>query len=386
MKIVYFISSIAKPAGTERIFIDKMNCLVERGHQVYVITYEQGQHPIVFPLLPEVIHIDLDILLWRAFAYNILKRFFVIWNMKFTMRKRFIERIKEIQPDIIICTSYSSLMPWIVSTVKCKAKKVFETHFPWERVGKRGADNFDNPIVKVQNLFDKTLMFQYICKGDALVALTHGDAKSYPSGMPIDVIPNLTTHYPDLALGLKKRNTIISVGRITYQKGYDMLIQSWITVNQKYPDWRLHLYGTGEDEPMLREYIKHYRLGTSFVIHPPSLQIFDKYLESDFYVMSSRFESFGLVLVEAMSCGIPCVSFDCPHGPADIIKDGEDGLLVENGNVEQLAEKICWMIEHEEERLEMGRKARENVRRYLPENIIPQWEQLFERLLAEKKS
>jgi glycosyltransferase involved in cell wall biosynthesis len=363
----------------ERIFVDKMNCMAERGHQVYLITYEQVHRPMPFPLLPKVTHVDLGISLWHAYAYNLLIRFFVKWNMKFTLRKRFAERIREIQPDIITSTAFTSLMPWIVVTIQCKAKKIFETHLPWKRIGVGCGVSFDNPAIKIRNLFDKTLMYKYMRKGDALVALTYGDAKCYPSGMPVDVIPNLTTHYPiELPSSIKKKSkSIIAAGRIVYQKGYDLLIQSWITVNQKHPDWRLHLYGTGEDESILREYIKRYRLGISFVIHPPTNEIMEKYMESDFFVLSSRFEGFGLVLVEAMACGIPCVSFDCPYGPADIIKDGEDGLLIENGNVEQLAEKICWMIEHEEERLKMGRKARENVRRYLPEHIIPQWEKLF---------
>ena len=107
-------------------------------------------------------------------------------------------------------------------------------------------------------------------------------------------------------------------------------------------------------------------------------------MKSDFYVMSSRWEGFGLVLLEAMSCGLPCISFNCPHGPEEIIRNGEDGLIVENGNIEQFAEKINYMIEQKNVREEMGRKARENIKRYLPENIMSQWQQLLESLTNNK--
>ncbi len=112
--------------------------------------------------------------------------------------------------------------------------------------------------------------------------------------------------------------------------------------------------------------------------------IIDKYLESSIFVLSSRFEGFGMVITEAMACGVPPVSFDCPCGPKDIIKDGEDGLLVKNGDIEQLADKICFLIANEEIRKEMGKKARINVERFKIEHIAQQWKELFDSLLETK--
>ena len=109
----------------------------------------------------------------------------------------------------------------------------------------------------------------------------------------------------------------------------------------------------------------------------------DKYAESSIFVLSSRFEGFGMVIIEAMKCGVPAVSFACPCGPKDIITDGKDGFLVNNGNTKQLAERICYLIEHEEERKEMGKNAIETAKKYDINEIGKQWKELFEKIVSE---
>ena len=99
--------------------------------------------------------------------------------------------------------------------------------------------------------------------------------------------------------------------------------------------------------------------------------------------MSSRFEGFGLVLIEAMSCGLPCISFNCPHGPAEIINNGDNGILVENGNVDKLARAMEELINDEKKRIEMGRRAQEYVQKYSPHKIMKMWVDLFSRLKNE---
>jgi glycosyltransferase involved in cell wall biosynthesis len=108
--------------------------------------------------------------------------------------------------------------------------------------------------------------------------------------------------------------------------------------------------------------------------------IAEEFSKSSIFVLSSRFEGFGLVLAEAMSCGLPCVSFDCPFGPRDIITDGEDGFLVENGNIEALSKSIEQLIADENLRKSMGEKAIINVARYDSSNIMNRWEKLFSSL------
>lgn len=118
----------------------------------------------------------------------------------------------------------------------------------------------------------------------------------------------------------------------------------------------------------------------------PVKDIAAKYAESSVFVLSSRFEGFGLVIVEAMACGLPVVSFDCPCGPKDIISDHVDGILVKTGDVEELARQISYLIEHDEIREQMGKRALENVQRYKIENIAILWRELFYTLLQEKNN
>ena len=103
-------------------------------------------------------------------------------------------------------------------------------------------------------------------------------------------------------------------------------------------------------------------------------------MESDIYVMSSRFESFGLVLVEAMSCGLPVISFDCLYGPISILKDGVTGNLILKGNIQKLGDAICWMIEHPEDRLRMGQNGKKESENYIPEKIITLWHDFYKSL------
>lgn len=172
---------------------------------------------------------------------------------------------------------------------------------------------------------------------------------------------------------------MIAVGRYTQQKGFDLLIEAWRIVAEKHPDWNLRIYGGGDRTEFLALKDK-YHLKTLY-LEEQTQNIIQKYCESSIFVLSSRYEGFGMVITEAMSCGVPLVSFTCPCGPRDIIHNNEDGPLVENGDIEQLAEKICYLIENDTIRKEMGRMAKINSKRFKIENISKEWEALFNHLL-----
>ena len=157
-------------------------------------------------------------------------------------------------------------------------------------------------------------------------------------------------------------------------------MKAWRIVQNNIADWRLEVYGEGDrsqyDEMISSLNIDRHRC----ILHGRSSNIQDEFEKSSLAVCSSKFEGFGLVITEAMSCGLPVVSFDCPWGPRAIIQDGEDGLLVENGNVEKLAEALIMMIQHPEMRSKMAAKAIENVQRFSIEKIAEKWRSLFDSL------
>ena len=216
-----------------------------------------------------------------------------------------------------------------------------------------------------------------------MVALTDGDANDWRKYVSkVLVIPNPVTYYPQKIFQYNgKRKRIICVGRLHEQKGFDMLIDAFAQISNQCQDWTVDIFGDGSDKALLLSKIKHYCLEERVVINSPTSQIYDEYMRSDFLVLSSRYEGFPLVLNEAMSCGIPCVAFRCKYGPEDAIEDGVNGLLAENGNIDDLANKILWMIMHPEERLRMGIRARETSLNYDIQSIMNKWTDLFDRIV-----
>lgn len=147
----------------------------------------------------------------------------------------------------------------------------------------------------------------------------------------------------------------------------------------KHPDWHLDLYGDGDikDIPWTEE--KQQQINIH--VHKPDSDIFSRYMESSIFVLTSVYEPFGLVMPEAMSCGLPVVAFDCPSGPANIITDGIDGYLIKNRDISLFAEKLCLLIENPQLRQTMGNAAVQSSQKYSVERIMPQWMNLFNELV-----
>lgn len=213
----------------------------------------------------------------------------------------------------------------------------------------------------------------------SLVVLTHNDKEYFDKILPctnVVVIPNpidVSQSYTSL-LGYK---TIITVGRLEYQKGYDNLISIFANVYKKHPEWKLLIYGKGTLHDKLQAKINRLNLNECIQLKGVTNDINSAYRLADFFVMTSVFEGFGNVLVEAMSQGIPCVSFSCPNGPEDIIKHHENGLLVKNQDMFEMEEAINYMIEHPQVVKSMGEKALLSAKNYDVEILKEKWLELF---------
>lgn len=226
----------------------------------------------------------------------------------------------------------------------------------------------------------KKLRLHIYKKCRKVVVLTSKDKacydRFYPSARTV-VIPNPVVLKEIFESPLNNK-IAIAVGRIQYQKGFDTLVEVFKRVHTKHPDWIMQIYGDGNLRAELVKQIKDSGLEGVVNLMGRSTEIYKKLRDASFYVMSSRFEGFPMVLIEAQSQGLPIVSFDCPNGPSDIIENGVNGILVEDQNKEKLYEGICYMIEHPEERKMMGKKSSDNVTQYSVEEICKMWVKLFE--------
>lgn len=381
-KIVYVLKSLAVKAGTERVMSDKMNYLADHGYSVTLITYEQGDHSLAFPLHPSIRHIDLDTRFFLINSCGYHKRLFLMLKMRRQLKNRLQTLLDEVKPDILITTTYSINLIGIILSVKTTACRLIESHVACYSVLK-SFEYRDKVLLRpFATWYDKNIMSK-MAKADCLIALTQGDAADWSRYISnVVVIPNPVTCISEtIAPHEESLHRIICVGRLHEQKGFDMLIDAFALIANQCPEWIVDIFGEGSCRDMLENKIDHDHLRGRIHINKPTDHIYDEYQSSDFFVLSSRYEGFGLVLVEAMSCGIPCVAFRCKYGPEDIIEDGKNGLLAENGNVKDLAEKMLWMIKHREDRLLMGAQARKDVHKYELNAIMPQWHELFESLV-----
>ena len=224
---------------------------------------------------------------------------------------------------------------------------------------------------------------------DEMVTLTEGDAQDYREllgeGARVSSMPNSVPDVGDArAAHDPDTKVIVAAGRLTRQKGFDRLVAAWAIVARKHPDWKLDIFGAGAQEA-LQARIDKKNLTEVITLRGFTAEVHDRFAESAAYVMSSRSEGFPMVLLEAMACRLPLVSFDCPTGPADIIEEGRNGLLVPDGDVKALGAALNKIIEDPEARRRMGDAGLEMARDYAPDRIAARWEKLFEQLQGEPR-
>jgi len=213
-----------------------------------------------------------------------------------------------------------------------------------------------------------------------VVALTKGDAEEWKKQTPnVCVIPNVV-HLNTSDCSDCSSKSAITVGRFTKQKDLTCLLHIWNQVYQRYPDWQFHIYGGyGDEQDVILSVIN--QMDANIQVHKSTSDIIEKYKDSSVFLLTSKYEPFGLVLPEAMSCGLPIVAFDCPYGPRDIISDGVDGFLISNRNEEEFLEKVCLLIKNSDLRVQMGQKGYSSSKRYHVENIMPLWNSLFRKII-----
>lgn len=337
--ITFIIASLEGFGGTNRVATLLANGLSSY-HDITILSRYSIKN--TYPLNSEVKDIK--------FTGNNL---FFVWQCK--------KYINDKNPDVVVIHTMSKLTPAILG-VRIKTEVIWSLeHISFD---------FHNQIFKY-------LRRKLYKKLDKVVTLTHEDAKNYTFiADKVSVIANSNPLPIRQSFDNLNSKIVVSIGRLTTQKGYDLLIKAWSLVNKKHPDWSLYIYGEGEDKTKLEGLITRSNL-QNITLKGITNNVKSIYDAAAFYVMSSRFEGFGMVLIEAQSRGLPIVSFDCPSGPAEIVHHGIDGILVENGNVSALTNAMIDMIESPHLRKEMAVEALQSAQTYHIDKVVEEWLKLL---------
>lgn len=379
MKIIYCTHSTYNPGGMERVLYNKVKYLSEQMHwDVTVVTTDQHDRPSFYSFPESVRMIDLGINYSEDNVKGALGKICGYLKKRRKHRKLLEELLIKEKADIVVSLypSESSFIP----DIKDGSKKVLEIHYckffrlQYRRNGLLGI------IDKWRTWQDERIVRRF----DKFVVLTNED-RGYWGDLPnIEVIPNAAMFVADRYSDVSTKR-VIAVGRLDYQKGFDRLIQAWEIVwkSGKYKDWRLDIFGQGEWKDMLLMMIDEKGLNGSAFINRPTKNIGREYSESAMLVMSSNYEGFPMVMIEAMACGLPVVAFDFKCGPKDIISNGENGLIIPNGDIKALAEGMVRLMENNDIRKSMSLNARKIVDTYSEKTVMDKWIALFNSLTAK---
>lgn len=373
MKLIYCIHSTYNPGGMERVLLNKVTYLSKiPDWEISIVTTDQHHRPPFYPFPENVRMIDLDINYSDDNDKGIWKKIIGYIRRRKRHKHKLTELLQKEKADIVISLypSESSFIP----DIKDGSKKVLELHYcKFFRI-QYGRTGLLGWIDKLRTYQDE----QIVRKFDKFIVLTQED-RNYWGNLPnIEVIPNaarnMSKHYSNVI-----NHRVIAVGRLDYQKGFDRLICAWeiIQQNSTYQDWHLDIFGQGEWYDMLQNMINERGLSKTIRINPPTNFIGNEYAQSSLIVMTSNYEGFGMVLVEAMACGVPAISFDCKCGPKDIIRQGENGLLVPNGDIEKLAHAMMEVMDDTEYRKMLSQNARKVVATYSEQAVMDKWMRLF---------
>ena len=371
MRILYVTDALAIWGGLERVLVEKANYLAtHNGNEVFMLTISQGEHPFPFPLDNMVTHADLNIPFYTQYQYSGIRRLLSLRRLHRDCRKGIRQQLNYINPDVILCPRIEFVKD--ICKVKGYTPLVFESHssFWTSRFERAG----------LLRRLHTWWMNQSAKQAQAVVTLTEGDAAAWRKvNNHVFVIPDVVhLNEKDVYSNVDAKSAVF-VGRLSRQKNIGCLLSIWQLVRQRHPDWQLHVYGEKGDieEPLWQQLHEE---GNGITVHSPTTEILNVYQQHAMLLLTSRYEPFGMVLPEAMSCGLPVIAFDCPYGPADIITDDMDGFLVKDWDIMSFADKVCLLMENQDLRQQMGQAAIRSSQRYRSDRIMSVWQELFESL------
>ena len=372
MHILYNIAGLYRPAGMERVLTDKANWLVGHGHKVTILTTEQKGRPTAFQLDSRVQTRDLGIGYEDNNGGSLADKLFHYPGKQRKHRKALEKALKELKPDIAISMFCNEVN--LLPKLKDGSKKVLEVHFSRFKRLQYGRKGLWAMVDSYRSRQDLRLVKKY----NRFVVLTEEDKEYWGDTGNIRVIPNPVNFAPATPAPLDTK-TVVAVGRYSHQKGLERLISAWAMVKKN--GWRLWLVGDGEKREQLEKQIDTLGLQDSVQLGRVESDMDTVYKSASIVALSSRYEGLPMVLLEAQAFGVPVVSFDCKCGPREIVKDGETGILVPEGDNYALAKALERLMENDALRKEMGQNAFRNAEKWRTDAIMEKWTALFQEIL-----
>lgn len=361
VKLLYITNGINGAGGLERVLSVKASMLADDyGYQVHILCLNDS-HQNRFYNFSHQIHFHSIPVKGNLFAY--LRSY----------RKGIRKVVKEVQPDVISVCDDGLKGFFVPSFINTKAKIIYERH---ASVNLNTGDSAKGKAIR-------QVMLSRVPKFSKFVVLTRSNIKEWNRPNVI-AIPNPLSFTSQTGNRLNQKR-IIMVGNHSLNKGTDLALKIWSEIQPEFPDWQLDVYGKIDENQTFVKMSQDMNL-KNIHFHSPTGEIQKKYENSSVSILCSRSEGFGMVLIEAMECGVPCVSFDCPSGPGDIIRNGEDGFLIPPDDLKTFEEKLKLLMSDENIRNQMGKKANENVRRFSADQILKKWDDLFNELLNKDQS
>lgn len=377
MKILYCTPFIFNSAGTERVLSMKVNYLLQKeGFDIVIVTTDQKKKKNFFEFDSRIKHYDLDINYEDDFTKPFFRKYYNHYYKKNAIYKKKLKEILDIeQPDVLVSMFGREIE--FIADMQLNCKVVGELHFNMFYRQNFLLSNHHGWIWKMLGKVMMRKMFNQARGLDKLVVLTKQDMNEWAKHLDnVCQIYNPLPYEGDEKASLDSKN-MISVGRLSVEKNYISLVRAWKQVHAKHPDWTMNIWGDGELKDVIKKEIKDCNVEDSFILHGRTDNVKAEYLKNSAYVMTSLFEGFPMVLLEAASMGLPMISYECYCGPKDIIVNGENGFLVRQNDENALADAMCKVIEDEKLRKKMGQRAKELSENFSSSKILSSWADFY---------